>query len=157
MSASSWAGFNIVVRKLQATGAKYNSLSPGVRSSVVSAAVLATLSISFDEPAAWLWTSVPLDIWLWVTDVGWSNGVSFGLRASLLGRYAANRVAPFSLGVPVFGILAGVLILGETVTMPQWIGGGFVMLALGFVASGGATRAARRSGNRSAWTWGGLL
>ena len=65
------------------------------------------------------------------------NVVSFWLWTSLLGRYAANRVAPFSFGVPVLGILAGTLILHETVTLWQWIGGALVMLALLVVVRGG--------------------
>ena len=58
--------------------------------------------------------------------VVWGSLVS----ALVLGRYAANRVAPFSFGVPVFGMLAGVLILGETVSFWQGVGGALVLLAL---------------------------
>lgn len=138
LAASSWAGSNIVVRQLQARGAKYKPLSLVVWSSVISALCLTVLSLLLDAPAdRWRWTEAPAEVWLWVVYVSWiGNVVSFWLWASLLGRYAANRVAPFSFGVPVLGILAGTLILHETVTLWQWIGGALVMLALLVVLRG---------------------
>lgn len=141
LAASSWAGSNIVVRKLQARGAQYNPLSLVAWSSVTSALCFTALSWLLDAPAdRWLWAQASWDAWLWVIYVSWiGNVVSFGLWASLLGRYAANRVAPFSFGVPVLGILAGTLILNETVTLWQWIGGTLVMLALLVVVRGGMT------------------
>lgn len=144
LGASSWAGSNIVVRKLQAKGVKYNPLSLVVWSSLVSLTVFAASSLLLDDPGSWQWTNVSCDIWLWVAYVGWiGNAVSFGLWASLLGRYAANRVAPFSLGVPGLGILAGVLILGESVTLWQFLGAGLVMFALVFVVVAGQDRVRR--------------
>lgn len=138
MAASSWAGSNIVVRQLQARGAQYKPLALVVWSSVISALCLGALSLLLDAPIdRWRWTEAPWDVWLWVVYVSWiGNVVSFGLWASLLGRYAANRVAPFSFGVPVLGILAGTLILHETVTLWQWVGGALVMLALLVVVRG---------------------
>lgn len=132
LAAAGWAASNIVVRKLGRAGARYNPMSLVVWGSLVSALVLLVLSWLLDDPAdRWRWTSAPPDIWLWVVYVGWiGNVVSYGLWASLLGRYAANRVAPFSFGVPVFGMLAGVLILGETVSFWQGVGGALVLLAL---------------------------
>ncbi|HEX5895882.1 MAG TPA: EamA family transporter [Thermoleophilaceae bacterium] len=44
------------------------------------------------------------------TTVGW------GLWGSLMGRYPASTVAPFSLLVPVFGLSFGALLLGEPVS-----------------------------------------
>lgn len=138
LAASSWAGSNIVVRKLQARGVKYRPLSLVVWSSVVSALCLTVLSWILDAPAdRWRWTEASWDVWLWVVYVSWvGNVVSFGLWAGLLGRYPANRIAPFSLGVPLFGILAGTLILHEQVTLWQWIGGVLVMVALAGVVRG---------------------
>ena len=142
MAASSWSGSNIVVRKLQARGAQYKPLALVVWSSVISALCLTALSLLVDAPAdRWQWTEAPWDVWLWVVYVSWiGNVVSFWLWASLLGRYAANRVAPFSFGVPVLGILAGTLILHETVTLWQWIGGAWVMLALLVVVRGSLSK-----------------
>ncbi len=142
MAASSWAGSNIVVRQLQARGARYKPLALVVWSSVISALCLSALSLLIDAPAdRWRWTDAAWDVWLWVVYVSWiGNVVSFWLWASLMGRYAANRVAPFSFGVPVLGILAGTLILHETVTLWQWVGGALVMLALVVVVRGNLSK-----------------
>ncbi|MEN9313935.1 MAG: hypothetical protein RIS35_328 [Pseudomonadota bacterium] len=138
LGATSWSGSNIVVRKLQAAGAKYAPLALVVWSSAVSAVCFLMLSAIFEDPAPWRqWIAAPLDAWLWVAYLGWiGNVVSFWIWASLLARHAASRVAPFSLGVPVFGIIAGIVLLDETVTSWQWVGTGFVLSALLFVVRG---------------------
>jgi O-acetylserine/cysteine efflux transporter len=46
------------------------------------------------------------------------------------GRHAANRVGPFSLGVPVVGLAAGMCLLGEQVSRWQWTGALLVITAL---------------------------
>jgi O-acetylserine/cysteine efflux transporter len=145
LGACCWSASNIVVRKLQMQGASYNPLSLVVWGSVVSAVAFTALSLLVDDAASWQWSQwidVPMEIWFWVAYVGWiGNVVSYGLWALLLGRYAANRVAPLSLGVPGLGILTGVLMLGETVTSWQLVGGGLVMTALVFVLLGGKRKA----------------
>lgn len=138
LGASSWSASNIVVRKLQAAGAKYSVLSLVVWSGAVSAAVFLLLSALFEDPAPWRqWANASLASLVSVAWLGWiGNVVSFWLWTSLLSRHPASRVAPFSLGVPVFGIVAGIVLLGETVTTWQWVGTAFVMAALGVVVRG---------------------
>lgn len=46
----------------------------------------------------------------------------------LLGRHPASVVAPFTLLVPITGLLSGYLVLGETIT-PVEIGGGLLVIA----------------------------
>lgn len=60
-----------------------------------------------------------------------SSIVSYGLWYHLLGKYEVSRVVPFSMLAPVFGVLAGVAILGETLTVTKIIGG---LVTLGGVA-----------------------
>ena len=48
----------------------------------------------------------------------------------------ASRVAPFSLGVPLIGLAAGIALLGEVVTPLQWAGALLVFCALGCVLFG---------------------
>jgi O-acetylserine/cysteine efflux transporter len=72
-----------------------------------------------------------------VAYLGWcSTALAYGLWTSLLQRHPASRVAPFGLGVPVVGILAGVLVLGERVTAWQWAGAALVVSALASVVAG---------------------
>lgn len=55
-------------------------------------------------------------------------------------RHPANRVAPFSLGVPIIGLAAGVFTLHESISGWQWAGIGLIAAALGCVVLGGSLR-----------------
>ena len=97
------------------------------------------------DPAAvrWRWLQAPLSGWLAVAYLGWVATIAaYAMWTSLLKRHPANRVAPFSLGVPVVGLTAGVLVLGERIDPWQWAGIAFVVAALACVMFGG--RLARR-------------
>ena len=83
------------------------------------------------------WAALPAVAWGSVAYLGWAATiVGYGLWTRLLTRYPANRVAPFSLGVPVVGLASGLLVLGEVVTAWQWAGTACVVAALGCVALG---------------------
>lgn len=45
-----------------------------------------------------------------------STVIGYGIWGRLLGRYSANMVAPFSLLVPIFGMISASLVLGEAFT-----------------------------------------
>jgi O-acetylserine/cysteine efflux transporter len=138
-AASMWAGSNIVVRRLQMRGVRYDALSLVVWGSAVSAAAFVAASALFDDPAdRWNWTEASPLAWLSVAYIGWgANVLAYWLWTSLLTRHPASRVAPFSLGVPVVGVLAGMLLLGERVDASQWAGSALVMSALAFVLRAG--------------------
>jgi O-acetylserine/cysteine efflux transporter len=69
--------------------------------------------------------------------VGSIAGITaYAMWTRLLKRHPANRVAPFSLGVPVVGITAGMLILGEQITNWQWGGISLIVAALLLVMFG---------------------
>ena len=53
-----------------------------------------------------------------------------GIWSWLLGRHPASTVAPFTLLVPITGLLSGYLILGETITMVEIAGGVLVIIGL---------------------------
>lgn len=53
-----------------------------------------------------------------------------GIWSWLLGRHPASIVAPFTLLVPITGLLSGYLILGETVTRVEILGGALVIAGL---------------------------
>jgi O-acetylserine/cysteine efflux transporter len=50
--------------------------------------------------------------------------------AKLLSRYPASQVAPLTLLVPVVGLVSAALMLGESLSAVQWMGGGVVMAGL---------------------------
>ena len=134
--AASWAASNIVSRLAQRASPGYDPLAFVVWSSLVPVLPFVLLSAATDPDASrWLqaeaWTALPLVAWLSLAYLGWAATViGYGLWTSLLKRHPANRVAPFSLGVPVVGMAGGLLVLGETVTAWQWAGVAFVALAL---------------------------
>ena len=78
------------------------------------------------------WVNAPWQAWLAVLYLGWVATVAaYGMWTLLLKRHAANRVAPLSLGVPLVGLAAGILLLGEQVSLWQWAGVACIVAALG--------------------------
>ena len=59
--------------------------------------------------------------------------LAYAIWYGLLRRYRVDQVTPISLLMPVVGVLAGVLMLGEKVTMNELAGGGVVMVGLAVV------------------------
>ncbi|GLZ31271.1 membrane protein [Lentzea sp. NBRC 105346] len=63
--------------------------------------------------------------------VAWiSTLLGFGIWGFLLQRYDASTVAPFSLLVPIFGMLSAWLFLGEQLTALRLAAGGLVLAGL---------------------------
>jgi O-acetylserine/cysteine efflux transporter len=54
----------------------------------------------------------------------------YGAWTALLARYPANRVAPFTLLVPIVGLTTGWLVFGETLAPIHFAGGALLMLGL---------------------------
>lgn len=141
-AAAMWACSNIVVRRAQAHTPDYDPLSFVVWSSLVPVLPFVALSAWLDPGASrWLdpaaLAEVPLIAWLSIAYLGWAaTVVGYALWTGLLKRHPANRVAPFSLGVPVVGLAAGMLVLGEVVSSWQWAGIACVVTALACVVLG---------------------
>ena len=56
--------------------------------------------------------------------------LGYGLWTYLMSRYPTNRVAPFTLLVPLVGLTTGWLVFGETLGPLHWAGGALLMLGL---------------------------
>ena len=54
----------------------------------------------------------------------------YGVWTALLSRYPANRIAPFSLLVPVVGLTTGWLVFGEVLRPVHFAGGALLMAGL---------------------------
>jgi len=134
-AAASWAASNIVARKAQAASTGFNPLGLVVWASVVPVLPFMVLSLWFDAPQErWRWLQA--DVWSWaaVAYLGWMATIAaYGMWTALLKRHPANRVAPFSLGVPAVGIAAGMGLLGESASSWQWAGIALVVAALACV------------------------
>lgn len=137
-AASMWSTSNIIARRAQVAQPGYDPLQFVVWMSLVPILPFFALSWFF-EPAAtrWQWMHASLSGWLAVAYLGWFATIAaFGMWTWLLKRNPANRVAPFSLGVPVIGLAAGMVLLGETVSAWQWAGSFCVFAALTVVMFG---------------------
>lgn len=138
-AASMWAMSNIVARHVQQSGVAYSPLAFVVWSGIFAILPFAALSYVFDpEALRWQWTEARASSWLAVAYLGWvATLLGYSLWTGLLKRHPANRVAPFSLGVPVVGLATGMLVLGEAITPWQWAGIALLVAALGCVMLGG--------------------
>ncbi|MDA8425304.1 MAG: EamA family transporter [Treponema sp.] len=112
VAALGWAAANVVVRTMPGTDA----LGLMVWSSLFSPLPLAALSLAFEGPsrigAAFAELSL-LTLGALVYLVLLSTLAGYGLWNTLIMRHGAGKIAPFSLLVPIFGLLAASLVLHE--------------------------------------------
>lgn len=134
-AAAMWAASNIVARKAQQAQPGFDALQFVVWMSLVPILPFAAMAWWFEPVATrWQWTQAGVTAWLSVAYLGWFATIAaYTLWTGLLKQHSASRVAPFSLGVPVIGLAAGVGVLGETVSAWQWAGSLCVIAALAVV------------------------
>lgn len=137
--AAMWAVSNIVVRRAQQATPGFDVISFIVWCGAVPIVPFVLLSLAFDDPSTrWHWVGAPFATWVAVAYIGWmSTIVGYAMWTRLLKRYPVNRVAPFSLGVPVVGIASGMVALGDTITSWQWAGIALIVAALVCTMFGG--------------------
>jgi len=146
LAAAMWALSNIVARRAQMAQPGFDAVQYVVWMSLVPLAPFAALAW-WAEPEAtrWQWLHASAGAWASVAYLGWLATVAaYGAWTWLLKRHPAGRIAPFSLGVPVIGLAAGTLLMGETITHWQWLGSACVVLALAVVVVLPGLRAALR-------------
>jgi O-acetylserine/cysteine efflux transporter len=148
-AAASWAASNIVARKAQQAAPGYDALAFVVWSSAVPIIPFVLLSATLDtgsvQEVIQSLMQAPWTAWAAAAYLGWIATIAaYAMWTNLLKRHAANRVAPLSLGVPVVGIAAGMLLLGESVSAWQWAGVACVGAALAVVLFG--ARLTRKNG-----------
>ena len=143
-SAAMWAGSNLVVRRAQQSGAVFDVIPFMVWSSLVPVLPFVLLSFAFDDAATrWRWLAAPWTTWASLAYLGWfATILAYALWTGLLKRHPMNRVAPFSLAVPVLGISTGMLVLGDVITSWQWAGTALVVASLAVTILGPRMRAA---------------
>lgn len=149
-AAASWGAGNIATRIATRSAATPSAAvdaqqrrRPGDRagegfrlliwSSLVPPIPMFALSLGFEGTGAighaltsLSWTGVGALLYLVVL----ATLVGFGIWLSLLRRYPAAAVAPFSMLVPIVGITTAWLVYGERMTLAEAVGGVLVLLGL---------------------------
>ena len=131
IAAAGWAAANIITKRAK----PQNTLSFVVWSSLVAPLPLFLLSGLFDNHAQSIAAlSHPTSIAMVSIVYLALLSTLFGYAAwnHLLNLYSTSVVAPFSLLVPIFGIVSGVLVLGEIFDIWEMIGAALVMAGLLF-------------------------
>jgi O-acetylserine/cysteine efflux transporter len=119
-AALCWACANICVKVAARSGPSFSMLAFIVWSSIFAVPPLALLSLAFEgvQPMAALGQAS----WAAWAAVAWqavgNTLFCFAAWSWLLARYDAATVTPYALLIPVFGMGASALILGEP--MPPW-------------------------------------
>ncbi|HIG36134.1 MAG TPA: EamA family transporter [Oceanospirillaceae bacterium] len=124
IAALSWAAGNLVAKH----AGKVNIIAFLAWSSVFAVPPLALMSYYFEGPEAISqglvsasWQAWSIVLWL-----------GYGLWNMLLQRYAAAVVAPWALLVPVFGMSASSLMLGESMPWWKWLAAALIIAGLLF-------------------------
>jgi O-acetylserine/cysteine efflux transporter len=131
-AAVMWATGNIVTRTVSRHG-PMNQFAFVVWASLVPPLPFLALSYFMEGPVAigaalqnFGWVSFGSVAYLaWVATL-----LGYGLWTYLMSRYAANKVAPFSLLVPVVGLTTGWVVFGEALKPIHYAGGALLMTGL---------------------------
>ena len=131
LGALSWAGGNIVVSAMRKADHAPDALGLVVWSSVVPIVPFALLSWWFERGMYPQWYEVTWHSAVSVLYLAWvATLLGYALWSRLLSVYEPNRVAPFSLLVPVVGLLTAWVGLGEQLNVWQWWGSLALMLGV---------------------------
>lgn len=129
VAALGWATSNLLVR---ASGGA-NMFSLVVWSSLIPPIPLTLLALLVNGPAPVLDTLAHSSWGFWgaIAFMGLGNTVlGFGVWAALIQRHGAARIAPLSLLVPVFGMLASVIVYHEGFPVGKALGALLVLTGL---------------------------
>jgi drug/metabolite transporter (DMT)-like permease len=92
-------------------------------------------------PAAVLWPGEPVSLKAWASVVALGvlcTGLAYILFFRLIARVGPARAMTVTFLVPLFGVLWGFLVLGETLTLPMLIAGSVVVLGTAWASSSAA-------------------
>jgi O-acetylserine/cysteine efflux transporter len=131
-AAVMWAGGNIVTRSLGRFG-PMDQQAFVVWASLVPPIPFLLLSLWIEGPEAithalvhFEWQSFAALAYL-----AWGATLfGYGVWTRMLSKYPANRVAPFSLLVPLVGLTTGWLVFGEALKPIHFVGGALLMAGL---------------------------
>lgn len=118
-AAFSWAVANILMKRIH--GLHVVSLSGWV--GLVAAPMILLASFALEDNQMGALMAADWKAWAGIGyAVIFSTGIAYAVWFHLLDRYPVGTVVPFNLLVPVFGLLFGVLLLGESLGLPELLG-----------------------------------
>lgn len=129
LAALSWAIGNVLARRAQAA----SGLSLVVWSGLVVPIPSFALAFLFDSPQTIIDSLTGLSLAAILSTVYTAVGASligYGIWNSLLAKYPTSSVVPFTLLVPIVGILAAWLAQGEEPSVAELIGGAIMLAGL---------------------------
>ena len=127
LAALSWAIGNVLSRRAKAA----SGLSLVVWSGLVVPIPSLALALIVDSPAAVADAILNISLLAILSTLYTAVGASligYGIWNSLLARYPTSSVVPFTLLIPIIGIVAAWLVQGESPTLSQLVGG-VIMIA----------------------------
>ncbi|MDI2132238.1 EamA family transporter [Yinghuangia seranimata] len=139
-AGASWGMGNVLTRK---AGPAASGLGLVVWSGLVVPVPMAVLSLLIEGPGAGrdALTHVHASgVFALLYIVVAATFVGYGLWFSLMSRYPASTVAPFSLLVPPIGVLAAAVVLGERPTAWDVVGGVVVLAGIALASRVGAPK-----------------
>ncbi|WP_193096062.1 EamA family transporter [Brevibacterium sp. FME17] len=142
-ASMSWAVGNVIARGVKEGT---NGVQMTVWSALVVPVPMFVLSVFLDGPAE-VAHALTHPTWGVVASVVYTAGcaslIGYVIWNSLLARFPTSQVAPFSLLVPLVGVLSAWLVLGDRPTVPELIGG--ALLLLGVAVTTGVLKTIARS------------
>ncbi len=125
-AALSWAIGNVLSRRAKAA----SGLSLVVWSGLIVPLPSLALALIVDSPAVVLYAVTHLSLAAILSTVYTAVAASliaYGIWNTLLAKYPTSAVVPFTLLVPVIGIVAAWAVQGETPTVSQLVGGAIML------------------------------
>ena len=133
VSAAFWGVANIISKTASQQSSSLNMLSFIVWASLIPPIPLALLSWLFEDhkQIVEVFTNPKLESFGALLYIAYLSTIfGFSVWTYLLGKYQTSRVAPLSLLVPVFGMLASAFFLHETFGVLKLLGAAIVVLGL---------------------------
>lgn len=131
LGAASWAVGNVVVSAMRRAGIQAEPLGLVIWSSLVPIVPFLLISALFERSVYPNWHTLSWHSGVSALYLAWGATVlGYGLWSRLLHLYEPNQVAPFTLLVPVVGLLTAWWVLGEWLNVWQYWGSACLLLGL---------------------------
>lgn len=128
-AAATWGIGNLITKKIKTT----NFISVIVWGSFIACLPMFLLALLFEGPGSFIYTYEHLT-WKGIISLLYivyiSTWIGYGIWNWLISRYPVGVIVPFTLLVPVVGIISSILILGEPFQLWKLVAGLFVISGL---------------------------